>query len=172
MDPAQLAINAIHEIEVELARPPPSIPKVCTIVGCNYRGAKYRCTVCFPYKFVCLSCARCHHLHNPFHWIEVASGNKIRVVSLKSLGMRIQLGHSVADTCPLPIAADANFRICNAHGVHEASVDYCGCNGAPSHAQQLLSHRFYPNRDVSPTYAVAFELAYGFGPNGFGPISS
>ncbi|KAF6744519.1 hypothetical protein DFP72DRAFT_993376 [Ephemerocybe angulata] len=50
---------------------------------------------------------------------------------LKSLGLRMQLGHSRGEVCPLPDTAwGDDFVIIDVDGVHTLGVDYCACGGS------------------------------------------
>ncbi|KZP08329.1 hypothetical protein FIBSPDRAFT_914302 [Athelia psychrophila] len=51
--------------------------------------------------------------------------------TLKALGLRIQLGHSVGEHCinPIPTAGD-DFVIVDTNGIHQVALDYCGCASA------------------------------------------
>lgn len=94
------------------------------------------------------------------------TGAGLKGVSLKSLGMRIELGHTA---CPLP-TRDHNFLIMDAHGMHEVSIIYCGCNPQISRATQLHGARLVPSREAVPRSAVAYEMAHLMEPNA-SPIS-
>jgi hypothetical protein len=90
------------------------------------------------------------------------NGTSLAGVPLKALGLRIPLGHQLGDVCPSPVP-DNHFTILNAHGVHAAAIDYCGCPDAPSRSKQLMAARFQPGSSewkTPPSNAVAFELAY------------
>lgn len=93
----------------------------------------------------------------------------LKGVSLKALGMRIQLGHILPNTCDAP-KPDDNFLIMDAHGVHQVAIDYCGCKPNISHAGQLHAARLVPSRELVPRSAVAYEMAHLMDPNA-SPIS-
>jgi hypothetical protein len=84
------------------------------------------------------------------------TGTKLVGMSLKLLGLQMQLGHAIGDFCPTPIAD--NTFIINVHGIHEVSLDYCGCADAPTQGQQLLAARLHPGKGTTNT--VAFQLAH------------
>jgi hypothetical protein len=85
------------------------------------------------------------------------TGTNLAGMSLKTLGLRMQLGHSPGNLCPTPIPEN-RFMILDAHGIHEVSLDYCGCPDAPTRGNQLQAARLYPGSGT--TNAVAYELAY------------
>lgn len=79
-------------------------------------------------------------------------------VTLKGIGLRIQLGHKPSDFCPAPIL-DNDFIVLDAYGLHEVAVNYCGCNAAPSRGRQLREARLYPNGEAAPHSVVSYNLA-------------
>ncbi|KAJ6530524.1 hypothetical protein DFH09DRAFT_1411091 [Mycena vulgaris] len=92
--------------------------------------------------FMCRRCMVACHVQIPLHRIEMWSGT-----SLPGRGC----------TRPIP---DDEFIMLNAHGVHNVSLDYCGCPDAREREAQLRAARFYPDQTTLPRNAVAFELAH------------
>lgn len=83
--------------------------------------------------------------------------------SLKSLGLRIQLGHYEEDPCPLPKTTfNDDFIVIDDHGVHEISLDYCGCTRAKPKHIQLLRRGWYPATTNNPKTAATFRLLERF----------
>lgn len=79
-------------------------------------------------------------------------------VSLKSLGLRIQLGHPLNALCLLPQPAKADqFVIIDSDGVHDVSLDFCGCPSAKTHATQLLRFSLFPATVQFPATAATFR---------------
>ncbi|KAF8418379.1 hypothetical protein L210DRAFT_3511087 [Boletus edulis BED1] len=64
--------------------------------------------------------------------------------SLKSLGLRIQLGHTPG--------------MINVNGIHEVNLDFCGCESAQSHYKQLLRSRWFPATTCDPRTAATFAV--------------
>jgi hypothetical protein len=54
------------------------------------------------------------------------------------MGLRIQLGHSMADFCPHRQLGHSKFVVIAINGIHSVNVDFCGCPGHPEHYVQLL----------------------------------
>ncbi len=54
------------------------------------------------------------------------------------------------------------FVVLDLHGVHEVSLDFCGCETAYSHTTQLLRHRWYPATSVDPRTGATFRLLETF----------
>ncbi|KAJ7503647.1 hypothetical protein B0H11DRAFT_2222275 [Mycena galericulata] len=79
-------------------------------------------------------------------------------VTLKTAGLRTQLGHRLNDFCPERIP-DNDFVILDTDGLHEVAIDYCSCEPRRSHGIQLRDARFFPSGDSSPRTAVAFKMA-------------
>ncbi|KAJ7700970.1 hypothetical protein B0H14DRAFT_2648615 [Mycena olivaceomarginata] len=60
-------------------------------------------------------------------WTALSCGMaRFRRVSLKTLGLRVQLGH-YGQTCNTPIPAHKNFMVIHTNGMHKVGVDFCGC---------------------------------------------
>lgn len=84
-------------------------------------------------------------------------------VSLKSLGLRVQLGHVPGDKCvhPIPCHGD-DFVLLDLSGVHELSLDFCGCEHALPHYIQLLRARWFPATSSDPKTAATFRVLETF----------
>ncbi|KAJ7707275.1 hypothetical protein B0H16DRAFT_1746495 [Mycena metata] len=98
------------------------------------------------------------HKKNPLHRIPWWSNKEFATSGLEAVNMHIYLGHG-GRTCPASVG-DEKFRIISSAGVHKLPVDFCGCPGAPSQADQLLAARLYPQHRDPPHVAVAFPMAY------------
>jgi hypothetical protein len=84
-------------------------------------------------------------------------------VTLKSLGLRIQLGHPVGETCILPNPAFGDsFVVIDSHGIHEVGLDYCGCGKGGIMIQQLLRYHLYPATVQNPASAATFRVLRHF----------
>ncbi|KAF7367039.1 CxC2 domain-containing protein [Mycena sanguinolenta] len=103
------------------------------------------------------ACGRCQG--NLQRW----DGAKFQRVTLKELGLRIQLGHwhgSATDrVCPLPLTApNDDFVIIDNSGVHSVHLDYCNCGLGGHPTVQLLRAGFWAatttNHRTAATFAV------------------
>jgi hypothetical protein len=84
-------------------------------------------------------------------------------VTLKDLGLRIQLGHKVGDSCLLPTRAHKDdFILVDTLAIHPVAVDFCGCDKAQSHVQQLLRVGWFPATTSDPRTAATFRVLRQF----------
>ena len=80
-------------------------------------------------------------------------------MTLKALGLVVQLGHKIGDVCYLPKAPHSDdFVIINNNGVHSVSLHFCGCETADTHIQQLLQQRLFPASTDQPRTAATFSV--------------
>ncbi|KAJ7315117.1 hypothetical protein DFH08DRAFT_715859 [Mycena albidolilacea] len=142
----------------------------CDVVAAE---APYRCKDCFSDALFCKACLVRMHRDNPLHRVEVwIDARFFETVTLKSLGLRIQLGHGRYGTCPGTLAkraaaADARvpwdeFCIVDSNGVHEVGLDFCTCSLAETHDVQLLRARLYPATTTKPATAATFRVLRDF----------
>ncbi|KAG1857820.1 hypothetical protein F4604DRAFT_1882980 [Suillus subluteus] len=129
---------------------------------CSCKGEEpllYRCQDCFGVEMVCRACILQWHVHNPLHRVEEWCSTFFVRVSLKLLGLRIQLGHNPGETCynPEPAASD-DFVVIDVHGIHEIGLDFCGCETAQIHHKQLIRARWFPATTLNPQTATTFAL--------------
>ncbi|KAG1769718.1 hypothetical protein EV702DRAFT_1181707 [Suillus placidus] len=123
---------------------------------CGNDGPKYRCRDCFGTEMSCHQCC-------PLHTIEERNGSFFQRIKLKTLGLRIQLGHTPSDRCfnPRPSTAD-DFVIIDINGIHEVALDFCGCDIAQVRYKQLLRVRWYPATTTDPQTAATFNVLEHF----------
>ncbi|PPR04510.1 hypothetical protein CVT24_013116 [Panaeolus cyanescens] len=119
--------------------------------------AIYRCKCCFLGDLVCKDCCVRRHKRLPFHLIEKWTGTLFSPVSLKSLGLRIQLNHTTM-ACSLPIPCHFSMVVIHTNGIHEISFDYCGCEKAEAHYVQLLRRRIFPSSQHVIQTCATFDV--------------
>ncbi|KAF9490144.1 hypothetical protein BDN71DRAFT_1369865, partial [Pleurotus eryngii] len=95
--------------------------------GCLSDAASYCCMDCYDESLYCKQCMVDSHAQTPFHRIEHWTEARFFArVSLKALGLRIQLGHDLGRTCLNPSRAKGDaFVIIDATGIHEVGLDFC-----------------------------------------------
>ncbi|KAG1746445.1 hypothetical protein EDB19DRAFT_1894208 [Suillus lakei] len=118
----------------------------------------YRCKDCHGAEAVCHQCILHIHQRQPYHRIEYWNGHFFQTTSLKSLGLRIQLGHRIGLRCNNPTPAlNDDFVVIDVNGVHTIGLDFCGCETAQLHVTQLLQVRLFPATTVKPKTAATFR---------------
>ncbi|KAG1800650.1 hypothetical protein EV424DRAFT_1474814 [Suillus variegatus] len=119
----------------------------------------YRCRDCFGVEMVCQACVIRRHLSNPLHHIDMWNGKFFQSVTLKTLGLRVQLGHMPGERCynAQPVSCD-EFTVIGAHGIHDVAVDFCRCETAQICYKQLLRVRWFPATTTDPQTAATFSI--------------
>ncbi|KAK6971654.1 CxC2 domain-containing protein [Favolaschia claudopus] len=146
--------------------------------------AVFRCKDCFTDALFCKSCIVSEHKDNPFHRVEVWTDETFfETITLKSLGLRIQLGHGRNGVCPGTLLKRAraaeeeakraaeeeegrrprdDFCIIDSNGVHEVGLDFCTCASAEDRDIQLVRARLYPATTTNPATAATFRVMRDF----------
>ncbi|KAG1797171.1 hypothetical protein EV424DRAFT_1592838 [Suillus variegatus] len=124
----------------------------------------YRCRDCFGTALYCKGCTLARHQESPLHRLQHWVNGHFENASLKSLGLRIQLGHRVGERCynPVSTAFHEDFVVLDINGVHSVAVDFCGCETAQSPPTQLLRVRWFPATSLHPKTAAMFRLLHHF----------
>lgn len=153
---------------------------VCAGAGCVAAKPVYRCSDCIHPCLYCRACAKSIHERTPFHHIEVGvcfvmkspgysqyvqewDGTSFKRCSMKTLGVRIQLGHPLGDRCPNPTtSAGDDFVVINSHTIDQVGLDYCNCTKAIARSAQLLRMRLYPATGTNPRSAATFAALRRF----------
>ncbi|KAF7982026.1 hypothetical protein HWV62_30278 [Athelia sp. TMB] len=135
--------------------------KTCNF--CTIEAPEYRCEDCFGGKLYCKKCILLLHSRNPLHHIEKWNTMFFERTSLKSMGLRVQLGHSVRDACTNPLSSYNNtFTVLDLTGIHQIHLDYCACQTAQPRHIQLLRASWYPSTTSNPRTAATFRLLEHF----------
>ncbi|KAF8142326.1 hypothetical protein K438DRAFT_1635815, partial [Mycena galopus ATCC 62051] len=124
-----------------------------------------RCKSCYGDELLCSGCIVEAHTTNPLHRIERWNGHWFEASSLKSQGLRVQLGHPPRERCSEPVSLHANFVVLHTNGIHEVAVDACDCEhrvwaGWPE--EQLLRARWFPATDDRPRTCATTEVLDNF----------
>ena len=77
-------------------------------------------------------------------------------MSLKSLGLVIQLNHTTF--CENPVPCHTSMVVIHTNGIHEVAFRYCDCSRAISPHLQLLRRRIYPSSHLNIVTCATFEL--------------
>ncbi|KAJ7736393.1 hypothetical protein B0H14DRAFT_3097541 [Mycena olivaceomarginata] len=126
---------------------------------------EYRCMDCFFPDLLCVECCVKKHRDHPLHRIEKWVGKFFEHVSLKKMGLRVQLGHTGFETCDRPLPAHENFTVIHDNGIHFVAVDYCGCaqaHEAGTWTQQVLRRSWFPATNVEPQTCATFRALETF----------
>ncbi|KAH7905780.1 hypothetical protein BJ138DRAFT_1017239 [Hygrophoropsis aurantiaca] len=125
--------------------------------------AIYRCRDCHGSSMYCKECTVCYHQRNPLHRIQQWNGQYFERVTLKDMGLRIQLGHPVGSQCYSPTpSTHGDFVVLDTQGVHLVALDYCNCESAVSHTRQLLRVSWYPATATDPKSGCTFRMLEHF----------
>ena len=89
------------------------------------------------------------------------NGNYFVCVSLPTLGLRIQLGHSGA-RCPNPRPGPSSFIVIHINGLHSVNLLLCNCALAPHSREQLLHHEWFPATVHQPHTCATFQVLHHF----------
>ncbi|KAJ7018432.1 hypothetical protein C8F04DRAFT_1277733 [Mycena alexandri] len=137
---------------------------------CGAAAGDYRCRECFTDDLYCKACIVAGHQDTPLHGVEMWKDGRFERTTLKTLGLRIQLGHGKPNNarprqgrCANPHrAVDDDFVVIDVHRIHEVAVDFCGCETAQPHDIQLLRARWYPCTGKHPRTASTFRVLKRF----------
>lgn len=85
------------------------------------------------------------------------TGTFFQKARLSALGLRVQLGHDVGATCPHPHLGAKDFIVIHLNGIHQVSVNFCGCYPHPEHWRQLVRFGWYPATPLNPQTCASLE---------------
>lgn len=144
-------------------------------------SALFRCLDCVGACSFCRSCAVKAHRSAPLHILEVSTewcgessvtdtdqhiqewkNTHFQRVTLKDLGLRVQLGHSFGQYCPFRDSGNKDFVVIGMNGIHRVNVDFCGCPGHPEPFIQLLELRWWPSTPIAPQTAATMDVLRKF----------
>ena len=93
------------------------------------------------------------------------TGRFFESVTLQSMGLVLQLGHSPGERCAAPVVGPRSFVVMHTNGFHPVTVQFCQCDHlrtAGTHVQQLLRHELYPATLEDPSTCATFRLMETF----------
>ncbi|KAG2365204.1 hypothetical protein BDR07DRAFT_1449868 [Suillus spraguei] len=124
---------------------------------------QYRCQDYLDSQLYCGLCIIQYHIRLPTHRIEEWTGQFFQRISLKTMGLRVQLGHTIGERCILPKKAfNDEFVLIDTNGVHEIGLDFCGCTTSQTHTKQLLRAGWYPSTSTDPRSAATFRVLHHY----------
>ncbi|OJA09031.1 hypothetical protein AZE42_11088 [Rhizopogon vesiculosus] len=134
-----------------------------TCEHCKTNAPEIRCRDCFGLELLCLACTVHKHARIPLHRVEQWNGSFFEHTTLKTLGLRIQLGHRFGEACCNPHRAfNDDFVIMDNTGIHKVALDFCGCGTMQTHIKQLLHARLFPATVTDPKMAATFRVLEQF----------
>ncbi|KAF9550947.1 hypothetical protein CPC08DRAFT_738337 [Agrocybe pediades] len=89
--------------------------------------------------------------------IGLWTGNKFEDVSLKDMGLTVQLNHASL-FCSNLLPCHPSLLILHSNGIHEVAIKFCGCDRAIPPHLQLLRRGLYPASQQTPKTCATFEL--------------
>ncbi|KAG2038914.1 hypothetical protein BDR03DRAFT_1009383 [Suillus americanus] len=99
----------------------------------------------------------------PLHQLKTWRDEYFRPITLKQLGLHIQLGHSTGQPCYNPKPAyDDDFTIIDVHGIHEVALSFCNCEQASLHYKQILCTCWFLATSTDPRTAATFTVLEHF----------
>ncbi|KAK0474993.1 hypothetical protein EDD18DRAFT_1367412 [Armillaria luteobubalina] len=134
-------------------------PHACGSCG---EEACFRCASCYNGPSFCQRCIVEAHRCMPFHRIEEWTGSFYTRVSLKKLGLIVQLGHPPGETCTSPRPSGRQVVVMDIEGIHEVNVAFCGCHRALDHYVQMLRIQWFPGSVEHPRTAITFRALRHF----------
>ncbi|KAG2090914.1 uncharacterized protein F5147DRAFT_748193 [Suillus discolor] len=156
------------EVEAEVAT---MKKRICTAGGrgdyihdticrnCYSGTPHFHCKDCFGTELYCHTCVVTMHAKTPVHRVQEWTGLYFVPVSLKKLGLCVQLGHPAGEFCLLPQkVVNDDFTLIDSNGIHEIGLDFCGCKTAKRHTKQLLRITWFPATSTNPRTAATFQI--------------
>ncbi|KAF8191380.1 hypothetical protein BJ912DRAFT_849516 [Pholiota molesta] len=124
----------------------------------------YRCLDCDGRDLFCAACLLRSHCQNGLHRIEVWSGEGyFSTTSLRALGFSFQLGHPLGEPCHFPVrSSHSTFTVIDTNGIHEVTLNYCGCGTPAPHFVQLLRFGWFPSTVGFPRSAATLRVLRTF----------
>ncbi|KAF8137813.1 hypothetical protein K438DRAFT_1490615, partial [Mycena galopus ATCC 62051] len=121
----------------------------------------FRCKQCYGDELLCGNCMVTAHTRNPLHRTERWNGCFFEITSLKTLGLRVQLGHQPGDRCSEPVQLHSEFVVLHTNGIHSVAVDARDCErritaGGPE--EQLQRVGWFPATDDRPRTCATTEV--------------
>ncbi|PBK70546.1 hypothetical protein ARMSODRAFT_1018078 [Armillaria solidipes] len=126
---------------------------------CGLEPGEYRCLSCIDGQMLCRACIVELHRGIPFHRVEIWTGSYFKKTTLGDLGLVVQLGHKLGQTCLIP-AIVHSFVVIDVDGIHTVRMGFCECtrNVESERYRQLLRSRLWPATTIYPQTAATFRV--------------
>ncbi|KAK0493265.1 hypothetical protein EDD18DRAFT_1310625 [Armillaria luteobubalina] len=144
---------------LQLEALPSDAPKNCAT--CSLDLGRFRCLSCMDAQMLCKTCIVDMHQAMPLHKIEEWTGSYFTKITLGALGLVIQLGHQLGDTCSLPTVVKS-FVIIDVDGIFMVQMGFCDCMQATERHRQLLQSCLWPATTIYPQTAATFRILHLF----------
>ncbi|PBL01526.1 hypothetical protein ARMGADRAFT_1022997 [Armillaria gallica] len=123
-------------------------------------GGSYHCTLwCLYGQGACIAPIPSHPV---LIIAKEQTGSFYRWTTLKDLGLIVQLGHAIGDSCLHPADNSRLMVIIDIDGIHKVSVNFCRCHCAKAQYIQLLRTCWFPATADLPCTAVTFRALNHF----------
>lgn len=91
------------------------------------------------------------------------TGTYFKQMTLRELGLRVQLGHPPGVRCLFGTAANKDFVLIDTTGIHFLAVDYCGCtHPVVERRQQVMRACWWPATSLDPQTCATFNAIKQF----------
>ncbi|KAI6041640.1 hypothetical protein EDC04DRAFT_2867093 [Pisolithus marmoratus] len=127
------------------------------------RSAQFQCNDCLGVDMYCQECVVSRHASNPLHRLKKWNDKYFQNITLKELGLNVQLGHPIGERCRRPHSTSKDgFVVVHNNGIHIVSLAFCGCEATETHYRQLLRMRWLPATSDRPHTAATFHVLGDF----------
>ncbi|KAJ7033051.1 hypothetical protein C8F04DRAFT_932267, partial [Mycena alexandri] len=113
-----------------------------------------KCLDCVGGGYLCDACMLRSHQRVPLHQILRWENGGFSRVDLKTIGMRIPLGHPGC----VARAIEQHFIIVDTDKPHNVAIAFCDCGVGGTRAAQLVAARLYPSSYERPRAAITFRM--------------
>ncbi|KAG2121984.1 hypothetical protein DEU56DRAFT_917982 [Suillus clintonianus] len=130
--------------------------------SCGAVSPQFRCCDCHGIQIFCRECTLQNHVLHPLHRIEIWNGTFFQRITLKQLGVRVQLGHNPGERCykPSPAAGD-DFVVIALDGIHEIALDFVAALRL-----RFVARKVHRQFRVSSESGIVIPLSCGWYANG------
>lgn len=132
---------------------------------CYMETGTVRCEECLGRDIICRGCCIKVHACLPLHRIKEWNGHYFAPVTLRDIGLRVQLGetHEPGSLCIWGREVHKDLVIIHTNGMHKVAVHYCGCTPNIDTPKidvfrQFLRIGWYPATHLEPKTCATFDV--------------